>query len=100
MGTEIPYYRYFFSNNQDVITNCYFQLPKRQNWRGHSFYYECLKNIQRMTISLPNQFHELMSTPLWHNRFLETKFDHDLSINGYNFIRDIFQEGILIDENS
>ena len=41
-----------------------------------------------------------MSTPLWHNRFLETKFDHDLSINGFNFIRDIFQEGILIEENS
>ena len=53
-----------------------------------------------MTISLPSQFHELMSTPLWHNRYLETKFDHELSINGFNFIRDLFHGGILIKETS
>ena len=52
--------------------------------------------MQNLSESLPTTFYELMSTPIWHNRFLGTKFNCELSGIGFNFVRDIVSEGKII----
>ena len=38
--------------------------------------------------------------PLWFNRFLSTSFDENISIAGYNYVKDLFPEGKFIDVNT
>ena len=52
--------------------------------------------MQNLSESLPTTFYELMSTPIWHNRFLGTKFNCELSGIGFNFVRDIVSEGKIM----
>ena len=92
---DTNYYRRFFKDKVNIL-QCYFKLPSRRKWEGHPFYYEGLLAIQNISIKLPDSIHDLLSTPLWHNKFLNTKFDCELSRTGFNFIKDIIIEGNIM----
>ena len=92
------YYRNFFSNYLCLIEDCFFKLPPKRKWKGHPFYYSCLETLHKLASSLPTDIIGILSTPLWHNKFLGTKFDCKLSRAGFNYIRDIIHEGKVLPE--
>ena len=86
---DLDYYEDYFKNCLNILGQCFFKLPRKLKWKGHPFYYECLETIQKLTNKLPETIHELLSTSLWHNRFLGTKFDCQLSREGFNCVKDL-----------
>ena len=89
--------RLFFTNMIDIVSQCCFELPNIKNWRGHPFYFDCLKTIQNLNKNLPKTINELMSVPLWHNKYIKSKFDCELSRCGFNFIKDLVFEGKFLE---
>lgn len=90
---ESEYYNYFVRNTLDIIGCCSFKLPRKNKWEGHPYYYDILSTIQRLTVAMPNDIHEMLSTPIWYNKFLGTTFDCSLSRQGFNFLKDIIIDG-------
>ena len=72
------------------VSQCSFKLPNKSKWRGHPFYYQCLDTIQKVNNKMPDTINEILSLPLWHNKFIKSYFDCDLSRKGFNCIKDIF----------
>ena len=94
--SDIPYYRIYFKHIIDIGSQCSFKLPRKNKFEGHPFYYESLKTIQKLTLQLPASINELLSTPIWYNKFFNTKFDCNISQAGYNLIKDIVFQGELV----
>ena len=86
--------------NLDIITKCYFKLPRKNKWKGHPFYFESLNTIQKVNTELPGNFYDLISTPIWYNKFLNTRFDCDLVKKGFIFIKDIVTKGEVLNSES
>ena len=93
---DVIYFRDFCKNKLNIITQCFFKPPRRKNWNGHPFYLQSLETLISLTREMPKSIHELLSTPLWYNRFLKTSFDCELSRNGINYVRDIVSEGVIV----
>ena len=43
------------------------------------------------------QHENILSIPIWYNRFLKTQFDVEISLAGFNFLKDLFSYGQLCD---
>ena len=97
---DLVYFRNFIKLNIDIVTQCHFTLPRKIKWKGHPFYYECIETINKINNSgLPESIHELLSTPIWYNKHLNTRFDCELSRKGFNFIKDIISNGKVLSTN-
>ena len=69
-------------------------------WQGHEFYYEVLKSFEKLLESLPKSVEQIFSMPLWFNRFLDTSFDETISRAGYNYVKDLYPGGRLLEINA
>ena len=86
-----------FFTNQINILHCKFKVPRRNAWNGHPFYYEILKSFDKLISQLPISAENILSIPIWYNRVLNIKFDSEISRAGFNYLKDIFPEGQLLD---
>ena len=75
------------------------KIPSKTLWRGHDFYYDVLKCFEKLLDNQPKSVEQIFSMPLWFNRFLCTSFDEQLSCAGYNFVKDLFPGGKLMNVN-
>ena len=83
-----------FSKNKVNILDCLFKLLRQYQFNGHPFYYSALKELEKVSGYVYLEVENILSIPLWFNRFLKTNFDADISKAGYNFVKDIFPEHI------
>ena len=89
-NAEQRYHKNFFCHSVDIL-QCNFKLPKKDNWKGHPFYWDLLVALEKLQVeNEPNSFESVMSTSLWYNRDLGSTFNVDLANEGINFIRDLF----------
>ena len=72
------------------------KLSSKSKWMGHPFYYDCLQTLEKLNLKLPESIYELLSTPIWYNKFLNTNFDCLLSKQGFNYVKDIVRDGELL----
>ena len=42
--TDKPYFNDFIEQTLDIVNQCSFKLRRKNKWKGHPFYYECLNN--------------------------------------------------------
>ena len=82
------------------ILDCKLKIPRKTLWQGHGFYYEVLKGFEKLLDSLPRSVEQLLSMPLWFNKFMDTSFDETISKAGYNYIKDLFPLGKLLEINT
>jgi hypothetical protein len=75
-------------------------VPRKNNWKGHPFYYEILKSLEKITSHLPQELENILSIPIWFNKYLKTKFDSDISRAGFNSIKECFPCGQKLDSNA
>ena len=80
-------YKWKFFNKSMSVLDCKFKVPRKVLWKGHSFYYEVLKSFEKLIDSQPRSVEQILSMPLWFNRFLGTSFNEDMSKAGFNFIK-------------
>ena len=88
---------YDFFTSQLSILDCKFKVPRKTHWRGHPFY-DLLQSFAKQIEYIPKTVENILSIPLWYNYFLGTKFNLKLSKLGYNFLRDLYRSGKLLDE--
>ena len=55
---ELDYFRRITQNGFSIVTQCSFNLPRKNKWKGHPFYFECLQTIQSVNTELPKSIHE------------------------------------------
>ena len=72
------------------ILDCPFKLPRKNEYRGHPFYYSILKIHEKIAEIGCQEIENILSVPIWYNRHLKTKFDTEISLAGFNFIKDLF----------
>ena len=98
MKIELENQQHFhnFFKNQLNILHCKFKVPRRNAWNGHPFYYEILKSFDKLISQLPISAENILSIPIWFNRELNVKFDSEISKAGFNYLKDIFPEGRLL----
>ena len=77
------------------ILNCKINVPRKNSWKGHPFYFELVKSFEKIISQLPKSYENLISIPIWFNRHLKTKFDVDISRAGFNFLKDLYPNGQL-----
>ena len=99
LGETNCYQDKFFSESMNIL-DCKIKIPRKGLWKGHSFYYDILKSFDKLLECTPRTAEQLFSMPLWFNRFLNTKFDEDISKAGYNHVKDIFPGGLIIELNN
>ena len=92
------YFYNFFKSNLNIL-DCILTVPRKNNWKGHPFYYEILKSLEKMTSHVPQELENILSIPIWFNKYLKTKFDSDISRAGFNSIKDLFPCGQMLDVN-
>ena len=90
------YFHDLFSTQINIL-DCKIKLPRRNAWIGHPFYFEILKSFHKIISQLPISAINILSIPIWFNSALNTKFDVTLSRAGFNYLKDFFPEGRLID---
>ena len=78
------------------IIDCKLKIPRQNNWKGHPFYYEILKTVEKISNVIPTSIENILSIPIWFNKYLATKFDVELSRAGFNFVKDLFPGTSLI----
>ena len=84
-------YKYdFFNGGCYSIIDCRFQVPRANLWKGHPYYLELLKGYEKSVMQQPRSWEEVYSMPLWHNKWLKTKFDPEMSMKHFNFVGDLF----------
>ena len=88
---EQPYFYEFFKNRINLL-NCKIKVPRAGNYKGHPFYYKILKTTEFLFDQNCKSTENYLSTPIWFNKNLNTKFDPEISKAGFNFIKDIFPE--------
>ena len=86
-----PYFYNFFHKTLNIL-NCKFKLPRMGQYNGHQFYYKILKTAETLFENKLTHIENIFSVPIWFNRFLNTKFDAEISNAGFNFIKDLFPE--------
>ena len=89
--TEQPYFYDFFENKMRVL-NCLVKIPRKANYSGHPFYYDILKTYEALTQKISMDTENILSLPIWFNRSLQTKFDPEISMAGFNTIQDLYPE--------
>ena len=89
------YFNFFFSKLVNII-DCKLKIPRQNNWKGHPFYYEILKTVEKISNVIPTSIENILSIPIWFNKYLATKFDVELSRAGFNFVKDLFPGTSLI----
>ena len=82
------------------ILDCKIKLPTRGFWRGHSFYYDVLQCYEKLPEKSPRFYEQILSMPIWFNKYLNTSFDESISKAGFNYVKDIFPSGRLINLNN
>ena len=88
------YFSNFFRNQLNIL-NCKINVPRKNSWKGHPFYFELVKSFEKIISQLPKSYENLFSIPIWFNRHLKTKFDVDISRAGFNFLKDLYPNGQL-----
>jgi hypothetical protein len=83
------YYQDFFTNKINIL-DCKVKIPRKIQYRGHPFYYPILKTLENISENICIKIENILSTPIWFNRYLKTQFDIELSRAGFNFIKDLF----------
>ena len=89
------YFHDFFTSQLSIL-DCKVKVPRKTLWRGHPFYYELLQSFGKQVDFCPKIVENILSLPLWYNKFLGTKFNVKLSKLGYNYLRDFYKEGALM----
>ena len=92
-------YFYNFFKDQLNVLDCKLNAPRKNNWRGHPFYFEILKSFEKVICKLPQSYENILSIPLWYNKHLKTKFDVDISRAGFNSLKDLYPNGQMVDLN-
>ena len=92
------YFSNFFQNELNIL-NCKINVPRKNSWKGHPFYFELLKSFEKIISQVPQSYENLISVPIWFNRHLKTKFDVDISRAGFNFLKDLYPNGQLVNLN-
>ena len=64
-----------FCGEQFNILSCRFKLPRANQWKGHMYFYEILKGFEKLISREPQNIEDLLSTPIWFDRTIKTKFD-------------------------
>ena len=85
----------FFQKSLNIL-DCFFQLSRKNNYNGHPFYYKALKDVEKLSTKYCENIENILSVPIWFNRYFKTKFDPEISKAGYNFLKDIFPENTQI----
>ena len=83
------YFENYFTMSLNIL-DCKYKLPRKNHYKGHPFYYPILKTIETLSENLSLKPENLLSIPIWFNRFIKTQFDADISRAGFNFIKDLF----------
>ena len=78
------------------IVDCLLKIPRKAKFTGHPFYYDTLKTYETMSQHFSLDLENILSTPIWFNRVLNTKFDPEISEAGFNYFRDLFPENSII----
>ena len=86
-----PYF-YDYFNDKLHIVNCLFKIPRKNKFNGHPFYYDTLKTFEAMSNNFSLDLENILSTPIWFNRILNTTFDPEISKAGYNYFKDLYPE--------
>ena len=92
------YFENYFSDKLNIL-DCKFKLPRKLHWNGHPFYYEILKTFEKLSLNNCKSAENILSMSIWFNRHLKTKFDEEISLAGFNFMKDIFPNNHLLREN-
>ena len=90
-----PYFYEYFTDKLH-ITNCLLKIPRKAKFTGHPFYYEALKTYETMSQNFSFDLENILSTPIWFNRVLNTKFDLEISEAGFNYLKDLFPENLIV----
>ena len=90
------HYEKFFQKSLSIL-DCLYQLPRKNHYTGHPYYYDALKDLEKMSTKVGRNIENILSIPIWYNRFLKTKFDSEISMAGFNFLKDIFPENKQIE---
>ena len=92
------YFHGFFNKELNIL-DCKIKVPRETLWKGHPFYYEILKSYEKCLDQFPKSPENILSLPLWYNKFLGTQFNLQLSKAGYNYLKDLYVDGKLLTEN-
>ena len=88
-GNEQLYFQDYFSNRLNVL-DCMIKVPRKVHYDGHPFYYTILKTYENISKKcLCVKIENIVSVPIWFNRHLKTKFDPEISLAGFNFLKDL-----------
>ena len=98
INEDQDYFCNLFRNKINIL-DCKIKVPRKISWKGHPFYFEILKAFEKIISSLPNSLESLLSIPIWFNKYLQTKFDVDISRAGFNYLKDFYPGGHQIDFN-
>ena len=79
----------YFSTCLNIL-DCKYKTPRKAFYRGHPFYFAILKSIENVSTKLCKNTENILAIPIWYNRYLQTKFDSEISQAGFNFIKDLF----------
>ena len=79
----------YFSTCLNIL-DCKYKTPRKAFYRGHPFYFAILKRIENVSTKLCKNTENILAIPIWYNRYLQTKFDSEISQAGFNFIKDLF----------
>ena len=53
------YFYNFFKSNLNIL-DCKVTVPRKNNWKGHPFYYEILKSLEKITSHLPQELENIL----------------------------------------
>ena len=85
---EDAYFHDYFTNTLNVL-NCMIKIPRKVNYNGHPFYYNILKTYENISQHFCIKIENIVSTPIWFNKILNTKFDPEISQAGFDFVKDL-----------
>merc|ERR1712105_72987 len=64
----------------------------RNRVKGHPFYFTILKTLEKVSEKKCSSMEDIISTPIWFKKNLRTSFDSEISLAGFNFIKDLFPQ--------
>ena len=89
VNAKQQYFQDFFYKKLNIL-DCTFKVPRKGLYRGHPFYFAALKDLEKVAENGPETLENILSVPIWFNKHLKTKFDPDISMAGFDFIKDLF----------
>ena len=91
-----PYFYEFFTDKLHIV-NCLLKIPRKAKFTGHPFYYDTLKTYEKLSQEFSMDLENILSTPIWFNRILNSKFDQEISEAGFNYLKDLFPENQFVE---